>query len=281
MTSPAQYNDVIGSTAVDSDGDKIGKVGQIYLNDSTGEPEWVTVSTGMFGTRESFAPLHGARVADGEVQLAVTKQLVKDAPSIDTDGHLDGSETDTLYQHYSAYLNGSADTGTGTVSDGTTTQTGGEYVGQGTEYAGRDTVGTEGHDTSGPNTDDAMTRSEERLHVGKESVQAGRARLRKYVVTENVTQTVPVSHEEVRVEREPITEANRDAALDGPAITEEEHEVTLNAERPVTEKETVPVERVRLGTETVTEQAEVNDQVRKEQIEEPDVDAANPRRDER
>jgi uncharacterized protein (TIGR02271 family) len=281
MTNPAQYNDVIGSTAVDSDGDKIGKVGQIYLNDSTGEPEWVTVSTGMFGTRESFAPLYGARVGDGEVRLAVTKQLVKDAPSIDTDGHLDGSETDTLYQHYSGYLNGSADAGTGTVSDGTTTQTGGEYAGQGTEYAGQDMVGTEGHDTSGPTTDDAMTRSEERLHVGKESVQAGRARLRKYVVTENVTQTVPVSHEEVRVEREPITEANRDAALDGPAITEEGHEVTLHAERPVTEKEAVPVERVRLGTETVTEQAEVNDQVRKEQIEEPDVDAANLRRDER
>ena len=141
-------------------------------------------------------------------------------------------------------------------------------------------AGTEGRDTSGPTTDEAMTRSEERLHVGTESVQAGRARLRKYVVTENVTQTVPVSHEEVRVEREPITDANRDAALDGPAISEEEHEVTLNAERPVTEKEAVPVERVRLGTETVTEQAEVNDQVRKEQIEEPDVDA-NLRRGER
>ena len=122
-----------------------------------------------------------------------------------------------------------------------------------------------------------MTRSEEQLHVGTESVQAGRARLRKYVVTENVTQTVPVSHEEVRLEREPITEANRDAALDGPDITEEEHEVTLNAERPVVQKEAVPVERVRLGTETVTEQHEVNEQVRKEQIEEPDVDGTLPR----
>jgi uncharacterized protein (TIGR02271 family) len=119
-----------------------------------------------------------------------------------------------------------------------------------------------------------MTRSEGRLHAGTGAVPAGRARLRKYVVTENVTRTVPVSHEEVRVEREPITDANRGAALGGPDITEEEHEVTLNAERPVVEKETVPVERVRLGTETVTEQQEVSEQVRKEQIEEPDADTA-------
>jgi uncharacterized protein (TIGR02271 family) len=288
MTNPAQYDNLIGSTAVDADGQKVGKVGQIYLNDATGEPEWVTVSTGLFGTRESFAPLYGTQPGDGELRLGVTKQLIKDAPNIDTDGHLDGSEIDTLYRHYAGHLNRSADAGTGAVSEGTgTTQTGTEYAGRDTEYAGRDTeyagrdtVGTEGHDTSGPNTDDAMTRSEERLHVGTENVQAGRARLRKYVVTENVTQTVPVSHEEVRVEREPITDANRDAAVDGPAISEEEHEVTLNAERPVTEKEAVPVERVRLGTETVTEQAEVSDQVRKEQIDDPDV-AGGRSRDQR
>ena len=118
-----------------------------------------------------------------------------------------------------------------------------------------------------------MTRSEERLRVGTENVQTGRARLRKYVVTENVTTTVPVSHEEVRLEREPITDANRDAALSGADITEEEHEVTLHAERPVVAKETVPVERVRLSTETVTEEHQVNEQVRKEQIDEPDVDS--------
>ena len=124
--------------------------------------------------------------------------------------------------------------------------------------------------------DEAMTRSEERLNVGKETVEAGRARLRKHVVTENVTRTVPVSHEEVRLEREPITEANRDAAVSGEPISEDEHEVTLRAERPVVEKETVPVERVRLATDTVTEDAQVSDSVRKEQIDDVDVD--NPGR---
>jgi uncharacterized protein (TIGR02271 family) len=116
-----------------------------------------------------------------------------------------------------------------------------------------------------------MTRSEERVKVGTQQVEAGRAKLRKYVVTEDVTTTVPVSHEEVRLEREPITDANRDAAMSGGDITEEEHEVTLHAEQPVVQKETVPVERVRLGTETVTENQNVTEQVRKEQIDTPDV----------
>jgi uncharacterized protein (TIGR02271 family) len=103
--------------------------------------------------------------------------------------------------------------------------------------------------------------------VGTRSEEVGRARLRKYVVTENVTETVPVSREEVRVEREPITDANVGNALDGPAISEEEHEVTLHAERPVVEKEAVPVERVRLDKETVTDQERVAADVRKEEIE--------------
>ena len=116
-------------------------------------------------------------------------------------------------------------------------------------------------------SDDAMTRSEERLTVGTETREAGRARLRKHVVTEHQQVTVPVSHEEVTVEHEPITEANRAAADEGPAISEAEHEVVLHEERPVVEKEAVPLERVRLGTETVTEQETVGDEVRHEEIE--------------
>ena len=118
-----------------------------------------------------------------------------------------------------------------------------------------------------------MTRSEEQVRVGTETREAGRVRLRKYVVTENVTQTVPVSREELRVEREPITDANRDEALSGDDITEEEHEVVLTEERPVVQKETVPVERVRVGKDTVTEQHEVDETVRKEQVELDESDA--------
>jgi uncharacterized protein (TIGR02271 family) len=129
--------------------------------------------------------------------------------------------------------------------------------------------GTVGRDVSGPETDDAMTRSEEELRVGTTKRETGRARLKKYVVTENVERTVPVQREEVRVEREPITDANRDAALSGGDITEEEHEVTLHAEEPVVQKDVVPKERVRMDTDVVTDERQVSEEVRKEQI---DVD---------
>jgi uncharacterized protein (TIGR02271 family) len=258
MTTLQDAQQFIGRTAVDSEGSKIGQIGQVYLAEQTGEPVWITVTTGRHGTRQSFAPIHGSELEGDQVRLAVSKDLVKDAPSIDDDGHMEASEQEALYRHYAAHL------GIG--------QGGGEAGYPNGDLAGGP-ADAQGRDTSGPTTDDAMTRSEERLHVGTETVQVGRARLRKYVVTETVTTSVPVSHEEVRLEREPITEADRDAALSGPAISEEEHEVTLHAERPVVAKEAVPVERVRLGTESVTQQHQVTEQVRKEQIDEPDVEA--------
>ncbi len=285
MTTPVNPEDLQGRTAVDADGAKIGKIGQVYLDDQSGQPLWVTVSTGLFGTRESFAPLSGAQPDGDNVRLAVTKDMVKAAPGVDADGPLEEAENSALYEYYAGHLGDTAqyqDTQyEGTQYEGTRyegAQAGGRYAGETREDLGAQS-GTEGYGTTGRGTDDAMTRSEERLHVGTERVQAGRARLRKYVVTEDVTQTVPVSHEEVRLEREPITDANRDAALSGADITEEEHEVTLRAERPVVEKEVVPVERVRLATETVTEQHEVSETLRKEQIDEPDVDNAALRRD--
>jgi len=204
--------------------------------------------------------------SDGaDLHLAVTKDMVTDAPGLEADGHIEDSENEALYTYYHGYLGGAA-RGQGQGYAGDTRD----------DLAGRD--GIQGQDTSGPTTDDAMTRSEERLHVGTEQAEAGRARLRKYVVTENVTQTVPVSHEEVRLEREPITDANRGAAMSGSDISEEEHEVTLHAERPVVSKDTVPVERVRLGTETVTEDHEVSETLRKEQIDDPDVNTTGTTR---
>ena len=269
---------VIGADVYDAEGTKIGTASEVFLDDQSGNPEWVTVKTGLFGTKETFVPIREADLTGDGLRVPVTKAQVKDAPKIDTDGHLSPQEEEELYRYY-----GVGGTGTGRHSDvqstttdtsRTTTNTG---MGAGVTDTTADTTagytdtdvnrhGTKGHDTSGPTTDDAMTLSEERVNVGTQQVEAGRARLRKYVVTENVTQTVPVSHEEVRVQREPITDANVGNAMDGPAISEEEHEVTLHAERPVVEKEAVPVERVRLDTETVTDQVQVNEQVRKEQV---------------
>ena len=276
----ASNGDVIGRS-----GEKIGGIGTIYLDDISGEPEWVTVKAGLFGASESFVPLSGARIAGNDIHVGYEKETVKDAPRVDANGNLSPEEEQQLYVHYglsgtqsTGYQTGDVDYDTGlSATQSTGYQTGdvGYDTGlSGTQSSGYQTAevdgnidrATEGYDTSGPTTDDAMTRSEERLNVGTRSQEAGRARLRKYVVTENVTQTIPVSREEVRLEREPITDANVGAAVSGPEISEEEHEVILHEERPVVEKEAVPVERLRLDTETVTEQETVSEDVRKEQI---------------
>ena len=114
-----------------------------------------------------------------------------------------------------------------------------------------------------------MTLSEEQLRVGTTEREAGRVRLKKYIVEDEVTETVPVRREEVRVEREPITDANRDDALDGPELSEEEHEVVLHEEEVVAEKRTVPKERIRLETDVETEERTVSETVREERV---DVD---------
>lgn len=265
MLDRDQINSVVDAEVYGSDGERIGDVKQVYTNDETGQPEWLTVSTGLFGTKETFVPLSEANLSGDRVTVPFDKAFVKDAPNVDADGHLSPEEEQQLYSYYGRtdYTTSGTDYDDTSLDRDTSVGTTGD----------RDTERTVGHDTSGPTTDDAMTVSEERLSVGTERREAGRARLRKYVVTENVTQTVPVQREEVRLEREPITDGNVGDATAGPAISEEEHEVVLHEERAVVNKETVPVERVRLDTETVTEQETVGEDLRKERVEvEGDVD---------
>jgi hypothetical protein len=89
-----------GGNVVGSNGDKIGPIGQLYADDDTGEPTWVTVKTGLFGTAQSFVPVEGARIDGGDLVVPYTKDQVKDAPRVDTDGHLEPEEEDRLYTHY-------------------------------------------------------------------------------------------------------------------------------------------------------------------------------------
>jgi len=236
-----------GRTMVDPAGDKLGTIDAIYLDDETGQPEWATATRGLFSAKAAFVPLAGAQDMGESVQVPYDKQQVTDAPSPQADGSLSQDDEAELYRHYGLeYTESRSDSG---LPAGT---------------PDRDTVG---RDTSGPTTDDVMTRSEEELRVGTETRERGPAQLRKYVTTEQQTVTVPVQREEVRVEHEPITDANLDAATSGPAISEEEHEVTLHEETPVAEKRAVPRERVRMDTEAVTDERQVSEEVRKEQIE--------------
>ena len=225
-----------GETILSQDGQKIGSVDDVYLDEGSDRPQWALVKTGLFGARGTFVPLENASERDGELLVPYSKEFVDDAPSMDPDGHLSTAEEAELYRYYSL------------------------------DYGTADAEGTVGYDTSGPTTDTAMTRSEEELRVGKTTNEIGRVRLKKYVVTENVQTTVPVQREEVRVVREPITEANANQALDGPAISEEEHEVILQGEQPVIEKQAVPKERIRLEKDAVVDEVQVSEEVRKEEI---------------
>jgi uncharacterized protein (TIGR02271 family) len=245
-----------GRTLVDRDGGRIGSIDAIYLDDDTGQPEWALVNTGLFGTKSSFVPLAQATEDHSDVRVPYDKQLVKDAPRIDPDGRLSEAEERRLWRHY------------GLDYDRTTRR----------RATGRDAVG---RDTSGPTTDDAMTRSEEELRVGTAQRERGRVRLRKYVTTEQVQQTVPVRRERVRVGREPITDANLDVATSGPNISEEEHEVILREEEPVVEKRTVPKERVRLDKDTVTGEEQVAEELRKERIDVDHEDTTGGRQERR
>ncbi|TCC55298.1 DUF2382 domain-containing protein [Kribbella pittospori] len=255
MIDQDQVQRLIGRDAYGSDGDKIGRVGQVFLDDQTGRPDFATVNTGLFGMSESFVPLVEAMLTDAGLSVPFTKERVKDAPNVSPDdGHLSEEDEQLLFEYY----------GLGYAARA-------ERHRDDSGNAGDDVVG---RDTSGPTTDQAMTRSEERLDVGTQRQEAGRVRLRKYVETEQVQTTVPVQRERAVVEREPITDANIDAATSGPEISEEEHEVVLHEEKPVVGTHTEPVERVRLGKEQRTDEETVSGEVRKERIEtDGDIDS--------
>jgi uncharacterized protein (TIGR02271 family) len=239
MTQVTEAYEWRGRTVVGRDGEKIGTLDEIYLDQQTGKPEWALVNTGLFGTQSNFVPLAGAQPTGEDVRVAFAKDQVKDAPKIDPEGELSQSEEATLYDHYGL-----------------------EYSEQ-RSGSGLPEGGGGGRATE----DDAMTRSEEELRVGKAQREKRRVRLRKYVVTEQVEQTVPVRREKARIEREPITDDNVDQATSGPEIAQSEHEVVLHEEEPVVEKRTVPKERVRLDKDVDVEEKQVSEQVRKERIE--------------
>jgi uncharacterized protein (TIGR02271 family) len=235
MTNPdtQQLTSWIGRTLHDTTGDKIGRIDDIYVDDETGQPEWLAVTTGLFGSRVSFVPVRGATAVGDDVRCQWSKDQVKDAPHADPDGHLEPAEERALYQHYGIAF-------------------------EGAPAGGRDARAT---------TDNAMTRSEEELDVSKRTQEAGRVRLRKWVETEHVDRTVPVTREEVRIEREPITDGNVDKAMSGAEITEAEHEVVLHEDQVIVNTHVEPKERVRLEKDTVVEEQQVGADLRKEHVE--------------
>ena len=250
-----------GANVLSGDGEKIGSIGQVFVDNEAGQPSWVTVRTGLFGMSESFVPLEGARLEGNDIVVPYNKNQVKDAPRIDADRPLEPAEEDRLYQHYRM------DSGrTYTDADTADAASATRQDASGTERAEtRDATGTAGYGTATPTTDAATPPTTRQDTTGIDRAETrdatGRGRLRKYVTTETVTRTVPVQREEVRIEREPIAEEDRDEVSNRPASDDE---VILHEERVIVTKETVPVERVRIVTETVADEVTIREKVHKE-----------------
>ena len=250
VTDPNQLR---GASVVGAGGDKLGKIDEVYLDNETSKPEWAAVKTGLFGGNISLVPMAAGEWNGSELTVPFSKDKIKDAPHHDPGREISADDERELFTYYGLAYGGDTVTATSGPQTTKTTQ--------------RTTTQRTGRDTSVSTGDDAMTRSAEQLHVGTQTQEAGRARLRKFITSHTETRTVPVSHDEVVVEREPVTAANMDKAMDGPVMTEAVHEVVLHEETPVVAKETVAVERIHLDTRTVTEQQTVSAEVREENIE--------------
>lgn len=304
MSTQTEIRNLLDCRVVGSDGQQIGKVGQVYLSDRTGEPEWVTVKTGFFGTKESFVPLTGAQRGSGTLRVPFDKEKVKGAPAIDdSDDRLSMEEEVSLYRYYGLQSSsvptqrregqgrGPAAGGpaAGRPTTGQPPTTGGPETGRpemGRPGMGRPeaprprpgpgpvsgaaagmTGATGPKPGTAPDHDDDidMTRSEEQMHVGKERRESGHVRLRKYVESENVEETIPLERDEVVIEREPIVGGE---PVQGHEFGEAEEETfTLYEERPVVGTESTPVERVHMRKERVTRDETVQGKVRRERFE--------------
>lgn len=307
--------DLSTATAYDSENEKLGSVKEVYVNDGTGQPDFIEVGHGLFGMNSSLVPLRGHRLEGEELRLAFSKDRIKDSPNLDADAHLNGDQLDTLYRHYglenteniesyeggepypqharpndrqgatgpdthteaaaAAPIAGAAQTPADRVDVGPDTHT---EAAAGTPAAGAAQT-TDDRVDAGRHRDTEesgeLTRSEEQLRVSKDRETTGQARLRKYVVHDSETVEVPVEREEVHVERTPA-DPNDPAANRG-TLGEDEASVTLHEEHAHVEKESVPVEKVKLAKEKVTDTEAVTEDVAKEKIEPEGVRDADPR----
>lgn len=249
--------ELANATAYDSTGDKLGSVKQVYINDATGQPDFVEVGHGLFGMSSSLVPLRGHQLTGDELRLGFTKDRIADAPDFDSEAHLSDEDQAVIYRHYGLEGTDNLETYDADYDRDRADLAGGVDVERKHERV----------DTGVDTTDaDSMTLSEERVNVDKQRVETGQVRLRKYVVHDTETVEVPVEREEVRIERTPI-DADDAHAVRGGDLTEDEASITLSEERVTVTKETVPVEEVSLHKETVRETETVREDVAREELE--------------
>lgn len=310
--------DLTTATAYDRNGEKLGSVKQVYVNDATGQPDFVEVGHGLFGMSSSLVPLRGHQLKGEELSLAFAKDRIKGAPDIDDESHLSAADHDAIYRHYEVADTENRETynadfqdpdsdldrnTTGGVAGGAAGgAVGGVAPGHNDELrdaelraagqdrlADRDAAGATGDPVVDPTRDraaadprtgedDSLLLSEERLNVDKERVETGKVRLRKYVVHDTETIEVPVEREEVRIERTPV-DADDVRATRGGHLGEEEVSMTTSEEHATVTKQTVPVEEVNLTKDTVRDTETVQEDVAREELDvDGDIDDPTARR---
>lgn len=287
------------STVFATDGDKIGSVGQVYLDDVTNEPTFVTVKTGLFGARETFVPLQQAQTTADGITVPFEKSFVKDAPNVDADGSLTPEEEQRIYEYYSMEYS-AADYDGDVRRDDVRTDAGAAGVAGTAGAAGvadrRDEAVVDGdrhdvtdrdrrdvadHDRRDVTDADSVVVKDEHLNVGTERRASGRVRLRKQAYTTTETVEVPVTREEVVVERESVDPNSAEARTAG---RDGDVEVTTYEETPVVNK-TVDAEKVSLGKRQVQDTETVTEEVRHEDVKvdgdatDRDLDGRNDRKD--
>ena len=235
-----RLDEMRGAPVYDNAGDKIGKVDEIFYDQQTNVPEWIGIGTGFFGTNRVLVPVKGAAPYDDGLMVAYSKDHVKDSPDIDEDDISQQREADLAAYYGLDYSRQRSQTG---MSEGR-------------------------RQPRGTADGESVTRTEEEIEVGKRPVEAGRARLRKWVENEPVALNVELQREVARVTRERI-----DRPVGEHDFGEEEVEVPLRAEKPVVQKQAVAKERVGLEKDVQTQKQTVEDEVKREHVEvEGDVD---------
>lgn len=351
MTGEFVPENLVGHRVLDTEGHNVGKIKQVFLDDQTGRPSWVSVHTGLFGMRETLIPLQGAQPVEEDIQIPYDKATVKEAPNVDADRHVSPEDEELVRDYFARnggfprqaqgeqrlpggaeeaaddargaplgqempkWLGGpglpeesrdraeepespgagghgqfadpregrgdepemhggdpaEAMTGSGQahpMPSATHDETADHRTG---EHASERLGGTAGADTE----DMSVLRHEEQVDIGVERREGGQARMRKHVETERFDETVPLHHEELEVERRPITDPSQ--VTDTGRMEEDEETFTLYEERPVVSKEEVPVEEIRVRKRDVTREEHVEGELRKERIEFEDEDGEPPR----
>jgi uncharacterized protein (TIGR02271 family) len=263
-----------GYTVYDPDGDKIGKVDDLFV-DENDQPEYIGVKMGLLGIRSTLIPWQMVEVREAESTLIVSADdaQVKDGPTFDDDKEITPEFESEVYSYYGLQQSGSTeDRGTyAEYSTGTTGESAGPGMAMGDTDSGefrehppqQEGVSGEGAEDLEDEDELRVQRTEEELAAGTREREAGAMRIRKRVRTDREQIEVPTRHEEVTVDRVPVEEGEATEA----EIGEDEVVVPVTEEEVVVEKRPVAKEEVRIRKDVVEDTETVEEDVRREEVE--------------